>query len=323
MLKALPANWKSARHHWLKERFPDSNEITLGLKRIFVLPTATSVALLITALVLFLMAANFQNALIFALSFWLLALLVINILFTYRNLAGLTVRAVSSSPCFAGEKAAFEVEIIAPDHHSASGIMLGWQHEDVSETTLLASQSKRVKLSHSTQERGVFRAPRLNIFTRYPTSLILAWSYASLQMESIVYPAPVLKENNETGHHKDDLAEGGKEIARGSTDFSGIRSYEAGDSPKHIHWGTYAKTGQLHTKSFVDYASQDLWLDWDALNFPGIEDKLSHLCARVLQCHQDQLSYGLKLPGKTFPPAQGETHKNACLTALALYGENI
>ncbi|CAA6807120.1 MAG: DUF58 domain-containing protein [uncultured Thiotrichaceae bacterium] len=322
MLSALSANWKSTRDRWLKQRFPNDSSITLGLNKIFVLPTSSSLALAVAALVIFLMAVNFQNALVYGLSFWLFALLVVNILFTYRNLSGLTIKTVGSSPCFAGDKAAFEIEVECPVNHAVSGVVFGWKHEDAAEVNLRKQETVRFKISHSTQQRGRFIPKRLEIFTRFPTGLIVAWSYASLNMESIVYPKPVLQEMIGQSGNADDMADDGKEIARGSTDFSGIRSYETGDSPKHIHWGTYAKTGELHTKSFVDYASQDLWLDWDALNIHGIENKLSHLCARVLQCHLEQVSYGLKIPGKTIPTAQGEAHKNACLTALAFYGED-
>ncbi|KAG1663466.1 Protein-glutamine gamma-glutamyltransferase [Nymphon striatum] len=141
-------------------------------------------------------------------------------------------------------------------------------------------------------------------------------------MNSIVYPAPLLQESADTGDSLDEEADQGMEILRGTTDFSGIRDYQAGDSPRHIHWGAYAKTGKVQTKTFVDYASHDLWLDWDALAISGTETKLSHLCAKVLQYYQEQQVYGLKIPGKLIQPASGEAHRNTCLTALALYGEN-
>lgn len=311
----------SAWDRWLQQRFPTDRSITLGLNKIFVLPTASSLALVVTAIVIFLIAVNFKNALVYGLSFWLFALLVVNILFTYRNLSGLSVRAVTTNSCFAGEKAVFEIEVASAENHAASGIILGWKHEDAVVIDLGKHETVRVKVSHSTHERGRFKPQRLDIFTRFPTGLIVAWSYAALNMEGIVYPKPVLQETAGQSHNADEMADGGKEIARGSTDFSGIRRYETGDSPKHIHWGTYAKTGELHTRSFVDYASEELWLDWDTLNIQGMEDKLSHLCARVLECHQKQVAYGLKIPGKTIPSAQGEAHKNVCLTALALCGE--
>ena len=143
-------------------------------------------------------------------------------------------------------------------------------------------------------------------------------------MQSIVYPAPLLQDSINNGQAMDDDAEQGLEVARGTTDFSGVRKYQAGDSPKHIHWGVYAKTGKVFSKTFVDYASHDLWLEFDALTaIQGTETKLSHLCALVLQYHQEQQTYGLKLPDRNIQPASGDAHKNTCLMALALFGEVI
>ena len=307
--------------NWMEDRFPESKQITLGIKRIFIIPTKTSAALALTLLVLFLMAINFQNSLIYALSFWLLALIIISIFFTYRNLSGVSIRAIQSHACFAGEKAVFELEVSCPENQKKSAISLGWEHQDLATVNLRDHHSTHIKLSHGTQTRGKFKPERVNIFTTYPVGLVVAWSYAVLDMESIVYPAPLLQDAAEDGQGVDDDAETGQEIARGSTDFSGIREYQAGDSPKHIHWGAYAKTGKAYTKTFVDYANKELWLDWDALALTGVEIKLSHLCAKVLQYHQEQQVYGLKIPGKVIQPASGEAHKTICLTALALFGE--
>jgi len=308
------------REKWLDERFPEAKQLTLGLKRIFVIPTMTSMALLGSLGILLLMAINFQNSLIYALTFWLLALIVISIFFTYRNLSELTIRAIQANSCFAGEKAVFELELSCPEGQKKSAISVGWKFQDFTTVDLLDNHSVSLKLSHDTQKRGVFKPERLSIFTTFPIGLVVAWSYASLDMQSIVFPAPLLQESAEAGQGLDEDAEQGKEINQGSTDFSGVRQYQKGDSPRHIHWPSYAKTGEAYTKTFVDYATQDLWLEWDSLDFNGVEVRLSHLCAKVLQYHQDHQVYGLKIPGKTIQPSSGEAHKTICLTALAMHG---
>lgn len=318
---AVISGRKTLQAKWLKKRFPDAREITLNIRRIFIIPTKSSVALLLTIAVLFLMAINFQNALLYGLSFWLLALIIITIFFTYRNLSGLTVRAVRASPCFAGEKAVFELEVCCAEKQQKSAISLGWQHQDAAMVNLQKHHSVQIKLSHSTSQRGYFKPDRLTIFSVYPIGLVVAWSYAALKMQSIVYPTPVLQQAIDNGQGVDDLAEQGMEITNGTTDFAGIRHYQAGDSPKQIHWKAYAKTGKVYTKTFVDYANDDLWLEWDLLALQGVETKLSHLCAKILQYHQEQKIYGLTMPNKTLQPSSGEAHKNTCLTLLALYGE--
>lgn len=311
------------RDTWLEERFPETRQITLGIKRIFVFPTATSAALLLTILVLSLLAINFQNSLLYGLSFWLLSLIVVTIFFTYRNLSGLTVKAIQSSPCFAGEKAVFELQVSCPEEQKKLAVSVGWKDEDVTTVNLHKHHSVLIKLSHGTLQRGLFKPDRLNIFTVYPIGIILAWSYAALDMKCIVYPAPELQDTAENEQGVDDQAEQGLEIANGSTDFSGVRDYQQGDSPKQIHWGAYAKTGKVYSKTFIDYATHDLWLEWDALTFPGVEKRLSHLCAKILQYHQEKQIYGLQIPGETIQPGSGEAHRNNCLTALALYGEDL
>ena len=319
------SKWKNFRESWLEERFPETREITLGIRRIFVIPTKTSVALILTLALLFLMAINFQSSLIYGLVFWLLALIVVTIFFTYRNLSDVTIRAIQSSACFAGEKAVFELEISCPENQKKSALSIGWKNQDLAHVHLHDHHSVHIKLSHNTTQRGYFKPERVNVFTTYPIGLVVAWSYAVLDMQSIVYPAPVLQDSNDGSQGVNDDAEQGFEIAQGTTDFSGIRSYQAGDSPKHIHWGAYAKTGNVYTKTFVDYATEELWLDWDSLASlpkPGLENRLSHLCAKVLDYHQSQQPFGLKIPGEIIQPASGESHKTICLTALALYGKN-
>ena len=48
-------------------------------------------------------AINFQNSLIYMVCFWLGSLLVINILYTFRNLSGLELELMGADPCFAGQ----------------------------------------------------------------------------------------------------------------------------------------------------------------------------------------------------------------------------
>ncbi len=307
---------------WLKQRLPAARRTTLNQRKIFIIPSKTALGLLLMILLLFLLAVNFQNSLVYGVCFWLLALLLINIFYTYRNLAGLTLSAVSIEPCFAGEKAVLELELSCPPAQRKLALNLSWPAEDNTEIHLATRQNTRVKLSHSTLQRGYFRPPRIHVSTRYPTGLAVAWSYVTLDVQGLVYPKPVENSTQLMGAGQADSVEGGLEISGGSSDFGGMRDYQPGDTPKHIHWMKYAQTGQLYTKSFVDYASHELWLDWQALTMPGIEVRLSHLCSQVLAYHQAQRKYGLKLPDQVIAPAQGDAHKNRCLRALALYGLN-
>ncbi|MBO0612860.1 MAG: hypothetical protein RL122_1945 [Pseudomonadota bacterium] len=293
---------------------------TLNLRNIYIIPSKTALGLLSIIALLFLLGINFQNSLVYIISFWLLALLLLNIFYTWRNLAGLTLTAVGIEPCFAGEKAVLEVELSRPTPYAKYALELTWEDAMQVQIDLISTQTARIKLSHSTQQRGRFTPPRLKISTRYPTGLALAWAYVHLDIHGVVYPAPVEKAFQAQGESYGDNSESGLEITGGTNDFGGIRDYQYGDAPKRVHWAKFAQTGKLYTKTFVDYASHEVWLDWETLPMPGIEVRLSHLCRKVLECHQEQRQYGLKLPGKVIAPDKGDAHKARCLQALALFG---
>jgi uncharacterized protein (DUF58 family) len=61
-------------------------------------------------------------------------------------------------------------------------------------------------------------------------------------------------------------------------------------------------------------------LDFDAIPSPDTEYKLSRLCRMVVSADRRNIAYGLKLPDRRVPPAQGPGHRHHCLKALALYG---
>lgn len=313
--------WQLQFEQWVKRRLPRARTSTLNQGNIFILPSKTALAMLVLIVMLFLLGVNFQNSLVYAICFWLLALLIVNLLHTWKNLSGLSITAIHIQPCFMGEKAVLELELACAPKQQKFAIKLAWPEEDAVQVNLLASQTLRVKLSHQTQQRGYFIPPRLHISTYYPTGLAVAWSYLDLDIMGLVYPMPAPKAQRlEPSHSMETTLSTGKELSGGSNDFGGIRPYQTGDTPKHIHWGQYAKTGKLHTKVFVDYASHDLWLDWANFSTLGTETRLSQLCRQVLEAHQAQQTYGLKLPDRTIPPAQGEAHQARCLQALALFG---
>lgn len=304
---------------WMRKRLPGQREVTLNQRRIFIVPSQTSIALLVIIMLLFLLGVNFQNSLVYAVCFWLLALLVINIFYTYRNLSGLSIRAIGVEPCFDGEMAVLEMELSCPEKQRKYALELAWPGEDRAQAELVHTQTVRVKLSHASNGRGYFRPPKIHVATRFPTGLAVAWSYVTLEVQGIVYPRPADKVTDAQSDHHAEATEDGVEIAGGSSDFGGIRDYRPGDAPKRIHWGKYASTGKLHTREFVDYHSHELWLDWRSLPMPGVEARLSHLCRKVLDLHQAQQSFGLKLPGTVIEPGKGDAHRERCLRALALF----
>ncbi|MEZ5534062.1 MAG: DUF58 domain-containing protein [Thiolinea sp.] len=305
---------------WVDQRLPKSRTATLQQRQIFIVPNRLAAAMLALILLLFMLAANFQNSLIYIVCFWLMALLVLNILHTYYNMAGLKITAIRAEPCFAGDHITLELELSRREQQRKYALNIGWPGQDNVRTDLIDNQTTRIKLTHPVQQRGLFQLPRLQISSTYPTGLATVWSYFTPDIQAVIYPAPKANPTQTATVSTGAENESGMETPRGSNDFGGIRDYRRGDTLRHVHWGKYAQTGELYTKEFVDHQTEDCWLDWDALGFPGIEARLSHLCSKVLELHEQRQTYGLRLPGTVIEPAHGEAHKTRCLHALALYG---
>ena len=51
-----------------------------------------------------------------------------------------------------------------------------------------------------------------------------------------------------------------------------------------------------------------------------LDERLGILTGWVLEMERELRPYGLSLPGVRIEPAQGDTHREACLRVLALYG---
>ncbi len=150
---------------WLRQRLPTARATTLNQRKIFIVPSKTAVGLLAIIALLFLLGINFQNSLVYIICFWLLAMLLLNIVYTWRNLAGLTLTAIGVEPCFAGEKAVLEVELTRPARHPKYALELAWAGEDQVQVNLASAQTLRVKLSHRTRGTRAFQAaapPRIH-----------------------------------------------------------------------------------------------------------------------------------------------------------------
>ncbi|MCU7940785.1 MAG: DUF58 domain-containing protein [gamma proteobacterium symbiont of Bathyaustriella thionipta] len=108
---------------------------------------------------------------------------------------------------------------------------------------------------------------------------------------------------------------------RGFDDFSGFKTYQPGESLKHIHWKAYAREQGLLSKTFSGANNHEYWLNWNELT-GDIEQRLSQLCRLIIDAEAKHDRYGLILPDKTINISQGESHQHQCLKALAMYQAN-
>jgi len=103
---------------------PDSGTITLDRGKVFILPTAHGLVFGVILLVMLVGSVNYNNNLGLIFSFLIGAALLISILHSYRNLAGLGFRAGRVEPVFAGQRAGFALCIVNPEDRPRHALQL-------------------------------------------------------------------------------------------------------------------------------------------------------------------------------------------------------
>jgi uncharacterized protein (DUF58 family) len=105
----------------------------------------------------------------------------------------------------------------------------------------------------------------------------------------------------------------------GADDFQGLLPYQPGHRVRRIAWKALSRGQGLFVKNFTLDGERPVMLDFDSLPSGDTEHRLSVLCGMVLRASAMDLEYGLGLPGTNLEPGRGDSHRQACLKALALF----
>lgn len=294
--------------------------IAVPRTRVYILPTRFGYGFAFMALIMLLGAMNYSNSMAFALTFLLGALGLVCMHHTHGNLVNVQLRAGRALPVFAGETAHFEVLVDNPARGQRYSLALSWpraaQPDSIGDVA--PQSSTTLQLRQEAPRRGWLRARVFSVSTEFPLGLFHAWTWAELDMACLVYPKPAPHGRPAPGA----AGVGGHASSSrsGQDEFSGLRNYQRGDTPRTIHWKSLPKLQTPMVKQFSESQDTELWLDWDTLAPLDAEARLSQLTRWVLDAHEEDHSYGLRLPGRVLQPGRGEAHRYECLKALALHG---
>ncbi|MGV6807086.1 MAG: DUF58 domain-containing protein [bacterium] len=302
---------------WLSRRTPVVESLTLNHQKLYILPTRSGGGFILLIAALWLMATNYENNLAFLVCFLLLALFVVSIHFTHANLSGLTIRAVRAQSVFPGEQSAIELCISQPRPKVREQILLRFPGEDVVSVDLNNAGDTFITLLARGKSRGWLQPGRLIVESHYPVGLFRVWTYIRFQIDAVVYPLPV--ESTVASRGRGGKREGFFSGGGGSEEYTGLSKYQSGESLKHVAWKQYAREQGLWSKRYADPVSDNLWIDWD--NYGGLdrEQRLSRMAWQACDCHDRGIPFGLRLPGQSVKPGQGQIHFAAILRHLALF----
>lgn len=290
-----------------------SKSFTIHRNNIYILPSKPGWLFILALFAILSGAINYNNSLAYLLCFFLSSIGFITMLLTHNNLKNITIYPKYTTATFPGNEIEYHFLARAKDnnHH----IALETSENNV--FSVSASNEAEFSIKERAKRRGKQRSDRFKLFSEFPLGLFHAWTQVQIDNQVIIYPKPVKYRFTISNFNQGNKA---SLITDGDDDFSGVRNFKKGDSPKSLAWKTIARTRQLYTKEFTSDSSDTLIFDFDKLDhINNIEERLSILCELVLQASKQQLPYGLKIKTTFIKPATGDSHRHKCLTELALF----
>ena len=303
---------------WINRRIPRADSVLFSQKNIFILPTGAGVVFGILLLIMLITGINYQNSLIYLLSFMLGALFVGAMHQTHRNLSGLSLALLQAGEGVAGEEIPFRFRV-SSGKDDALSISLSVEDSRVEGIHVPAGESKDVTLPVPSAWRGYLRPDRVRIETRFPFGLLKAWSWVRPSSAGLVLPRPLAAP--EALSTLEDGPENAAAAKTAGQDEADLRPWREGDLSPRVMWKRFARSGQMVVADWEAKQGSPHWLDFAA--FPGVDNelRLSYLAWLVQDRAAKGARFGLNLPGEVIEPDSGKVHVERCLRALAIWGE--
>lgn len=286
----------------------------LSQKNIYIFPTAAGFVFLALLLLMLVTAINYQNSLIYLVTFFLGAIFFFSIWLCFLNISGLEVSSGQEDGVFEGELGYFSVRF-KKEEGEVYGLKAGYSADKMSFVSRVNSELSEFPMPAPSLKRGKHTMKRLRLESRFPFGLIKAWTWLKLDAELYIFPKPVAGSANVSEF----ASETGVNSVQKSDEFNELRSYQAGDSFKRINWKKYASSEVLLVRD-ADFAVSDAsrvrWQDYEP---HGKEERLRFMCDRICRLYQAKQAFAMELPVVVLEPDLSEAHFHECLRQLALY----
>jgi uncharacterized protein (DUF58 family) len=307
---------------WARRRQGDDHlPVTLSTRRIYVLPTRAGFAFAGLLLTMLVAGLNYSNSIALLFTFLLAGFALIAMHLCHRNLAGTVVGGVATIDAFAGEHGRVLLTLENPGDTTRIGLEAGVDEADDDPGTrvsLPAGGSARADVAVPLARRGRVPIARVKLSTTFPFGLFRSWTWLHLPLSLVAWPVPRGRREPPP-----ESASGGSATAvhrAGDEEWSGLREFRDGDSPRQVAWAAYARGRGLLVKTYQSPAAHHRWFDLATVPGADLEARLEQLSAWVVAAHARGERYGLRLGDREVAPDGGNEHRERCLDGLALYG---
>ncbi len=304
---------------WIRKRQgPDHLPLILSRRRLYILPTRAGIGFGLLLVLMLVAGLNYANSTALFLTFLLAGFTLVTMHLCHRNLQGTLLVAVSAAPTFARRDGTLSLTFENPAPTPRLRIAVGIADEPTKTADLPARGRGQVELRVAAPQRGRVVIDRLHLITTHPFGLFRTWTWVHAPIEMLVYPHPGGTLPMPTCQS---ARAGARSAAHtGADEWTGLRPFRDGDSPRQVDWKAYAREAPLLVKEYVGAASELRVFDFSTLGNLPVEARLEQLARWVVEAEGGGDRYGLTLPALQIKPDRGPEHRHRCLAALALFG---
>jgi uncharacterized protein (DUF58 family) len=315
----LKASLRRRAAAWVRRRQGDDRlPVTIASGRAYILPTRGGLAFATLVFVMLLAGLNYSNSMALMITFLLSGFGLIAMHLTHRNLVRISVRTVSTANAFVGEHGTIHVTL----QNAADTPRLGIEIQTADSERILvdvpAGATVRADLALPLPRRGRIDIDRFKLSTAFPFGLFRAWTYVHLRVGVLAWPVPRGRREPPPEAANDGHSQALHRA--GDEEWSSLREFRSGDSPRQVAWGAYARGRGLLVKTYQSSAAHHRTFDLASTAGENLEPRLEQLSAWIVAAHARGECYGLKLGSHELPPGGGHDHRARCLDGLALYG---
>lgn len=312
----MGAGWRDRLARLARPYRAEALPVTLDRRRIYVLPTGFGLFLGALLGAMILGGLNYNNNPALLLALLLAACGLASLIAAHLQLSGLRVAAAAADPVAAGQPVRLQLLLDTAHARPRRGLRLSCG--DTAATVSLETSAAPVEaiLELRSVRRGWLDPGRIRIDTTQPLGLARAWSWVWPDAPLLVYPraeslGPPLPAGAGSG--------GRTRLHPAGDELHHLRPYRAGDARSAIAWKPSARRDQLLVREYEQPAASETLLDWRDLSALPYERRIARLAHWVDEAEREGRRYRLWLPGQApLGPAQGASHRHACLRALAL-----
>ncbi|MCC7463535.1 MAG: DUF58 domain-containing protein [Gammaproteobacteria bacterium] len=315
--------WRSRVGDWARRRQgEDAVPLALLRRRLYVLPTRAGLAFAALLLLMLLAGLNYTNSLGLLVTFLLAGVALIAMYECHRALHGLRIVAAEAGDAFEGTRGDLRLGVENTTALPRQGLMLRSGSAAATEVVavrsdLPARQSATLCCTYAARRRGRQPIEALLLSTTLPLGLFRCWTWLHLPVEAIVYPAPsgrlALPAPRSLASALAARAGDGEE------EWSALRPYQPGDSPRAVAWKAWARGAPLLVARYEALRGGEHFFDLAETPGTDLEARLRQLAAWIVTAEERGERYGLRIGNSVLPPSLGASHRQLCLRALALY----